>query len=434
VPLTVGVPYTGSAADATNDGDSDCNLDLAPDVYHTFMPAVAGVYTFSLCTGTAWDTVLSLHAGCPADLTTLVACDDEGCRPAGASDFGYPSSLTVTLAAGAPYIVRVSAYDSLTPGDVYTLTVVGPATPTGACCLQGQCSVQTQAVCALAGAQYRGDYTVCAAPAGVLAYYPGSTTPAAIPDNSMTGVTSTVNVPDTFAVGDVRLELNLTHTFVGDLTITLTHGTPSRTATIMERVGGGQYGDDSNFAGLYTFIDSAGQTIWAAADAALDTNSTIPPGSYRAADRYANTVSLRSMFAGMPATGTWTLHVADTSATDTGTLNSWRLVLDHSAGNPCDTSSGACCNGSTCQIMAGTDCTGFAHRFVGPATACNAPGNGTTPCCKADFNQTGTITVQDVFDYLDAYFRALPTADYNGSGLSLQDLFDFLTGFFGGCG
>jgi len=54
--------------------------------------------------------------------------------------------------------------------------------------------------------------------------------------------------------------------------------------------------------------------------------------------------------------------------------------------------------------------------------------------CPADFNCSDSISVQDIFDYLTAYFAGAAGADFNGSGApSVQDIFDFLGAFFGGC-
>jgi hypothetical protein len=54
--------------------------------------------------------------------------------------------------------------------------------------------------------------------------------------------------------------------------------------------------------------------------------------------------------------------------------------------------------------------------------------------CAADFNCSGAITVQDIFDFLAAYFAGNPLADFNGSGgISVQDIFDFLAAYFAGC-
>jgi hypothetical protein len=41
--------------------------------------------------------------------------------------------------------------------------------------------------------------------------------------------------------------------------------------------------------------------------------------------------------------------------------------------------------------------------------------------------------VQDIFDFLNAWFAGSPSADYNGGGLSVQDIFDYLNAWFAGC-
>ncbi len=57
-----------------------------------------------------------------------------------------------------------------------------------------------------------------------------------------------------------------------------------------------------------------------------------------------------------------------------------------------------------------------------------------TVLCLADFNNSGSVSVQDIFDFLTAYFSGQPTADFNSSGaISVQDIFDFLAAYFAGC-
>jgi hypothetical protein len=57
------------------------------------------------------------------------------------------------------------------------------------------------------------------------------------------------------------------------------------------------------------------------------------------------------------------------------------------------------------------------------------------PCvCRPDFNLVGGLSVQDLFDYLAAYFAGEPRSDFNFSGsASVQDIFDYLEAYFRGC-
>lgn len=56
------------------------------------------------------------------------------------------------------------------------------------------------------------------------------------------------------------------------------------------------------------------------------------------------------------------------------------------------------------------------------------------PICPADFNNSGSVSVQDIFDFLGAYFAADPRADINADGaVSVQDILDFLGAYFSGC-
>lgn len=51
--------------------------------------------------------------------------------------------------------------------------------------------------------------------------------------------------------------------------------------------------------------------------------------------------------------------------------------------------------------------------------------------CPADFNLSGAVTVQDLFDFLGGFFAGDREADFNGEGgISVQDLFDYLAAFF----
>ena len=108
--------------------------------------------------------------------------------------------------------------------------------------------------------------------------------------------------------------------------------------------------------------------------------------------------------------------------------------------NPCAQPTGACCCGSSCIITVSANCGGAGRVFVGTGSSC-APFSNTAPCCRGDYNHTGTpATVQDLFDFLAGYFNGDACANTNdsvdGQGaatLSVQDLFDYLAAYFGGC-
>jgi hypothetical protein len=54
--------------------------------------------------------------------------------------------------------------------------------------------------------------------------------------------------------------------------------------------------------------------------------------------------------------------------------------------------------------------------------------------CAGDFNGDGSVTSQDFFDFLNAFFDGTAVGDFNADGfINSQDFFDFLAAFFVGC-
>lgn len=64
---------------------------------------------------------------------------------------------------------------------------------------------------------------------------------------------------------------------------------------------------------------------------------------------------------------------------------------------------GACCRATSCSLLSSGICIATAGNFLGGGTTCSPP-NGVNPCCRADFNNSGAASVQDLFDYLSVYF------------------------------
>ncbi len=429
-PAPVGATTLGTLLAATADGDSTCSGGAAPDVFHTLTTGPEGVYQISLCTVTAFDSVLSLHSACPATPTNEIVCDDDGCREPGSTAVGVPSTLKAYLAASTTYIVRIAAFDAQSPVGPYALTISGPAAPTGACCApSGACTISAQSACLAASGTYAGDLSACALAAQTPQTFADTAVDVPIPDGTGAAVDRTITIPDTFSVGDVRLSLNLTHGFIGDLMVTLTHG--PQTATIFHRVGLGTLGSDATLHGIFDFTDSAPATIWAQAPTPAS-GHPVPPGSYLCSDALANPVSLRQTFSGTSAAGAWSLHIVDASSGYSGTLHAWSLTLDRASTTPrCTPQLGACCAAAACTQSTQPACAG---SFQGVGVACSPnPANPTT-CCPANFNHIGGLDVQDIFDFLNAWLAGNPAADFNhAAGLDVQDIFDFLNAWLAGC-
>ena len=114
-----GTTYTGTTAGMTNDGATSCGTaNTSADAWYKYTPATSGTAVFSLCSGTSYDSVLSIHSGCPGTSANTLACDDDTCASGGASQI----SLAVT--AGTTYRIRVSGWSGA--AGPYGLTITGP--------------------------------------------------------------------------------------------------------------------------------------------------------------------------------------------------------------------------------------------------------------------------------------------------------------------
>lgn len=97
---------------------------------------------------------------------------------------------------------------------------------------------------------------------------------------------------------------------------------------------------------------------------------------------------------------------------------------------------GACCQGAVCVVLTPEQCVGSMMSFAGSNSACNVAGDMRTPCCKADFNHTDGVTVQDIFDYLNAWFAGEPVTaiDLDVQGYpTVASIFVYLNAWFAGC-
>jgi subtilisin-like proprotein convertase family protein len=118
---------------------------------------------------------------------------------------------------------------------------------------------------------------------------PVSTPNRDIPDNNSLGITDTINVAQAVTIAGIKVRVDISHTFRGDLRVTLT--APGGTLIELHPKGRG-----ANAENLTLTFDEA----------------LIPA-----------LATLR----GRSAQGAWTLTVQDLAAADTGTLKSWGLEI-----------------------------------------------------------------------------------------------------------
>lgn len=136
-------------------------------------------------------------------------------------------------------------------------------------------------------------------------------TAVGIPDNGTTSTTLTIT--DAGTIADLDVSLDVQHTFIGDLTFTLTHDDTGTSATIYDQPGvpPSQFGCNGNDINVI-----------------LDDEASLP-----VEDACGPTISgtyipnqLLSAFDGESITGDWTLTMTDNAADDTGTLNEFCLI------------------------------------------------------------------------------------------------------------
>src|SRR5262249_37245411 len=71
--------YTGTTCGATVDGSSSCangNSNTTPDIWFAYTPTCSGTIGIDTC-GSDYDTVLSVHSGCPGTSGNEITCDDD---------------------------------------------------------------------------------------------------------------------------------------------------------------------------------------------------------------------------------------------------------------------------------------------------------------------------------------------------------------------
>ncbi|HIO65909.1 MAG TPA: hypothetical protein EYN40_04365, partial [Planctomycetes bacterium] len=199
------------------------------------------------------------------------------------------------------------------------------------------------------------------------------------------------------AVDDVDVLLNLTHTFIGDLTISLSN--PMSTNVVLHDQGGSSSND------INTVYDDDGGA-----------GTTAP-------------TSPLSAFDNQNAIGDWTLTIVDNLGGDSGSLLNWGMEVSISGAGMPD------CNGNgihdDCEIVSAGDCnangvldecdisSGTSTDNDGDGVPDECTGGGPTTYVRGDTNNDGSHDISDAVSSLGYQFggasvSCLAALDNNG--------------------
>ncbi len=225
----------------------------------------------------------------------------------------------------------------------------------------------------------------------------------AIPDRNSTGVSDSIVITGATTISDLDISLNITHTYVGDLNVFLTHVDTGTTITLITRVtggGGGCSGDD-----ILAILDDA-----AATSVDSECSGTVPAisGTFRP------NMAL-SAFNGQSLNGTWTLKVADRNSQDVGTFVAWQMTATTAGSGGVSTASfvQSPTFASSFTVPAATSPSVTAYYTVSsgtmPAspTITATPKKGSTTLATSSSTSASTTTGAGLFTF---NFAALPSA------------------------
>jgi len=206
----------------------------------------------------------------------------------GIGPFGNPASLLTVNDAGASTNDSEALFVTVKDAGTYGISVgVAP----------GGGSVGT----------YQLSASVLPASVRPCTTYSSTDVPQTIPDGGL--VNSTLTIPDNKRIGKLQVFINLNHSFMPDLDVSLT-------------------APDGNTIGLFTDIGSTNPQN--NMNLGLDDEAAIPVDSFTIFSGAIFKPELDNRldwFRGQQAQGTWTLTIRDDAVTNSGTLNGWSLVV-----------------------------------------------------------------------------------------------------------
>ncbi|WP_375558907.1 Ig-like domain-containing protein [Bernardetia sp. OM2101] len=305
------VTVTGQTVTINPNTVLDCNTEYYVNVPASAITGVTGFTGITTMTDWSFTTTNACFTLAPADNTTGVATD---ASPAMTFLFGTPTNGTGTIelrkTTGA---VLVESFVLPSP----RLSIAGNTVtinPTSVL----DCNTEyyiTMPATSVNGVGFTGITSATAwsfttnDPTGIpitpIEYDANITTPLLINDASDPVSTQTITATNTIATNSLRVFVDITHTFMGDIDMTLTHVASGTTIDLSTDNGG--LGDNM----LTTFDDAAVTSV---------VGGTAPfTGSVRPEEPL-------STFNGLTLDSDWTLTIVDDAGGDDGTLNNWKLL------------------------------------------------------------------------------------------------------------
>lgn len=150
-------------------------------------------------------------------------------------------------------------------------------------------------------------------------------------------MTSDLVIGESFTLNSVAVSVQATHSWVGDLRLTI-RAPDGREVILLDQPqdGGGSCADED----LDVLFDDS--SLFDASNHCAGTTPWLSGAAFP--------VEPLSLFAGSDIAGTWTLIVEDLAGGDDGTLNWWELVTDPPLGSDCTACAEATCPGTEISI------------------------------------------------------------------------------------
>lgn len=342
-----GTTYSWTVSQSGVTGASNCSSSCGSSINQTLTAsgAIAGTATYTVtptassCAGNTFTVTVTVNPrpGVTITPSTETFCGSGttnmalGSNVAGAT-FGWTVVQSGVSGGAAGSGSAIAETISATGGSQGTATYTVTATANGCSGTSGTSTVTVNPRPAVTLASSASD--LCSGSTAMLtAVSSGGTlgningtnsTSASIPDNSSTGISRSITLPAGImtSASNLTVTLNITHTWVGDLVVTLT--SPCGTTTIFDRPGvpASTNGNSNNLSGSYTFTTAAVN--------GLSETGAVSAGSYKPTNTAGSTHNFSGLtFPCANTAGTWTLTIKDLASGDNGTLSSWSVAISN---------------------------------------------------------------------------------------------------------